>query len=80
MHSVGLCIASRGYDPVEPSVYELDAAVVLNRDTHFARFADHLAEVLSSGDAARHAVVVWAMDTLDEAHAFYIYVLPFPRM
>ena len=70
-------VAPGGYDSIEPSVYKLDGAIVLNRDAYPSRFANQLPEVLSPRDTPRHAVVMRAMDALEKSQPSHIYVLPF---
>ena len=80
MHSICVSVALGGYDFIEPSVYKLNGAIVLNRDAYPSRFANHVPEVLSPRDAPRHAVVMRAMDAFEKSQAPHIYVLPFSRV
>src|ERR1035437_7760891 len=61
--SVSPCLTLRTDDFVKPAVYELDRAVVLNRDSDATEFLNHLPEVPSARDSLGPAVVVGAMDS-----------------
>src|SRR5271168_2579225 len=77
---VSPCVALRGDDLVEAAIDELDRAIVLNRDSYAAGFANHIPEILSARNSASHAVTVRAVNSPDEPQAFHIYVLPFSRI
>jgi hypothetical protein len=80
MKSICVSVAPGGYDFIEPSVYELDGAIVLNRNAYPSGFANHVSEVLSPRDTPRHAVVMRAMDALEKSQSSHIYVLSFSRV
>src|SRR5579863_1013499 len=61
---------------VEAPVYELYRTVVFDSDAHAPCSADHVSEVFPSRNSPRPTVVMGAMDSLDEAKASYIDVIP----
>ena len=72
-HCVCLSVTSGADDLVKFSVYKLDRAVVLNPDSDAADSANHVPEMLSPRDAQSAAVVVRAMNSLDQPHACLLY-------